>query len=117
MAARLDFHRGAMREPGELRGVERFGQIADVNQVMRHAGAFGGRRFGRADVESAIDLHRVHGNDFAADAFGELQRDLGFADGGWAGDEHRARMEDGRWRRDAGRFYHFQASIFYPRIV
>ena len=75
-----------LREPDELRGVKGLGQVADVDQVMRHAGAFGGRRLGRADVESAIHLHGIGGNDFAADLFGEMQRDLGFADGGRAGD-------------------------------
>jgi hypothetical protein len=46
-------------------------QVADVNEVMRHAGAFGGRRLGGADVESAINLHGIGGDDFAADFFRE----------------------------------------------
>ena len=115
--ARLDFRHGAMREPGELRGVERFGQIADVNEVMRHAGAVGGRRFGRADVESAIDLHGIGGNDFAAELFREAQGDFRFADGGRAGDEDGARMEDGGLRMEIGcPFCHLQSSILYPRF-
>ena len=54
---------------------------------MADALLFFGGRFGGADVEAAIDLHGIDGNDFAADALGELQSDFGFADGGWAGDE------------------------------
>ena len=57
---------------------------------MRHAGAVGGRWFGRADVESAINLHGIDGDDFAAEFFGEPQRDFGFADGGRAGDKDEA---------------------------
>ena len=115
-AARLDFRHGAMREPGELRGVERFGQIADVNEVMRHAGAVGGRWLGRADVESAIDLHGIGGDDFTAELFREAQGDFGFADGGRAGDA--GRDEDGGWRMEDGNriVCHLQSSILYPRF-
>ena len=87
--ARLDFCNSLLREPDELRGVKRLVQIADVNQVMRHAGAFGGRRLGGADVQAAIDLHRVHGDDFAADFFRERQRGFRFAHGGRPGEEDR----------------------------
>src|ERR1017187_644584 len=90
--ARLDLHDSLMREPGELRGVERFGQVADVNEVMRHAGAVGGRWLGRADVESAIDLHGIGGNDFTAELPGKAQGDFRFSDGGRAGDEEGTRL-------------------------
>jgi hypothetical protein len=89
MAARLDFRDGQLRAADELRGVEGFGQIAEVNQVMRHAGAVGGRRLGRADVESAIHLHGVGGDDFAAELFRERERDCGFANGSRPGNENR----------------------------
>jgi len=82
--SRLDFFDRLLREADELRGVEIFRQVADVNEVMRHAGALGGRRFGRADVESAINLHGIHRDDFAAEFFREAQGDFRFTDGGWS---------------------------------
>ena len=69
-----------LREPDELRSVKIFRQFADVNQVMRHARALGWRRLGRPDVESAIDLHRIGGDDFAADFFGKQKGDFRFSD-------------------------------------
>jgi hypothetical protein len=85
--ARLDFRRGLTGEFDKPGRVEGFFQIHDVNQVMWHAGALGGGRFGGADVEAAINLHGIHRDDFAADCFGEQQRDFGFANGGRAGEE------------------------------
>lgn len=41
---------------------------------MRHAGALGGGGLRRAEVEAAIDLHRIHRDDFAAERFGERER-------------------------------------------
>ena len=76
--ARLDIRNGPLRVPDKLGGIKSFVQIADIQQVVRHAGAFAGRGFGRADVESAIDLHGIDGDDFAADFFRERQRDGGF---------------------------------------
>ena len=61
--------------------------------MMRHAGAFGGGRFGGADVQAAIDLHGIDGNDFAADLFRQSQGDGRFPDGGRARDR-RSRMAD-----------------------
>ena len=107
----LDFRDGDFREPDELRGVEGSGQIADVNEVMRHAGAVGGRWLGRADVESAIDLHGIGGNDFTAELFREAQGDFGFAGGGRTGDENGARIVDGGWRMEIEFVCHLQSSI------
>jgi len=54
---------------------------------MWHTGAVGGRRFGRADVESAIDLHGIRGDDFAVKLFRKALGDFRFPDGGRAGDK------------------------------
>ena len=51
--------------------IERLVEFCDINQVMLHASAFGGCGFGGADVEPAIDLHGIHGDDFATDLFSE----------------------------------------------
>ena len=100
-----------MRQPGELRGIEGPGQIADVNEVMRHAGAVGGRRLGRAEVESAIDLHGIGGNDFATEQFRDAQGDSRFSNRSRPGDQNRERMEDGGLKM-AKAILHLPFSIF-----
>ncbi len=58
--------------------------------MVRRAFLFFLRRFGRADVAAAIDLHRIGGNDFAAQTVAKFQGERGFAACGWADeDEHR----------------------------
>jgi hypothetical protein len=42
VAARLDLRHQVIGESGELRGIEGLVEIADVDQVMWHAGAVGG---------------------------------------------------------------------------
>ncbi len=54
---------------------------------MRDALAGGGRRFGRAQVQAAIDLHGIDGNDLAAEPLGQAERDFGFTNGGRAGQQ------------------------------
>ena len=89
--ARTDFVNCGMRKAGKLSRVERGVDISDINQVMGEAATFGGGRFGRPDVQAAINLHRIDGNDFAAELFGEQQGDLGFAGRGGAGEQQNAR--------------------------
>jgi len=55
--------------------------------MMRHALPFLCRGFGRADVQAAIDLHRIDGDDFAADPLCQRQRSAGFSNGSRAGDD------------------------------
>ena len=55
--------------------------------MMRRAGTLFRTGLGGAQIESAIDLHRVHADDLAAELLGELQRDSGFAGGSRAGEE------------------------------
>jgi hypothetical protein len=58
---------------------------------MRDALLFLGGRTRGQDAQLAVHLHRVGVDDGAADAFGDGQRQGGFAAGGWAGDQQ------GRW--------------------
>src|ERR1019366_7542454 len=114
--ARLDFGHRLFREANELRCVEGFVQIANVNEVMRHAGAFGRRWLGRADVQPAINLHRVGGDDFATDFFRERECNCRFSNRRRPGEEDGERMEDGGWRMEGGCVCHLQSSIFHPHF-
>jgi len=40
--------------------------------MVRHAGAFGGTRLGRGDIESTVDLQGITADQFAAERFGKL---------------------------------------------
>ena len=54
----------------EFLDVEGFGEVDDVDEVVRDALAFFEGGFGCADVESAVDLHGVDGDDFAVEFLG-----------------------------------------------
>ena len=73
--------RGLLAQP------KRFALLCHVDQVMRDALAGGGRRFGRAQFQAAIDLHGIDRNDLAAAPLGQAERDFGFTNGGWAGQQ------------------------------
>jgi hypothetical protein len=49
---------------GKFGGAIGLGGIADVDQVVGHLGLFVGRRFGGADVHTAIHQSRVDADDF-----------------------------------------------------
>src|ERR1019366_2864802 len=85
-------------------------------EVMRHPGTVGGRRLGRADVETAIDLHGIHGTNFPAELLCERERDFGFSNGSRPGDEDGTKMEDGRWKMGFRFVGHHQSSILHPRF-
>ena len=88
-----DLPLGLIAEVGDARGV---GDIEDVESVMRDAATLLGPELGGADVHAAVLLHRVAVDDFTAEAFGQIQRELRFAgargpdhgDGGRAGHDH-----------------------------
>ena len=90
LAARLDFRRRRARQPDKSRRVKRLLQTRHINQMMPHPPQLLRPRFGRADVQSPIDLHGVHGNDLAADPFRQRQGDRRFAR------RRRAGQKDGR---------------------
>jgi hypothetical protein len=54
--------------------------------MVRDALALCGGRFGCSDIEAAIDLHRIDGDDFAAKGLREMKCERGFSTGCWAGD-------------------------------
>ncbi len=62
-------------------------RITDIEQVMRPLGALGGGRFGGADVEAAIDLHRVVIDDLAVERLCETEGELGFSAACGAGND------------------------------
>ena len=62
-AARRDGGDQRLRVAGKLGGAVGLQRVADVDQVVRHGGAFCGRGFGRADVHAAIDQRRVDADD------------------------------------------------------
>ena len=88
--SRLNFRGRRLREPDKLRGVEGGGQITDINEVMGNPFLLGGTWLGGADVQSAINRHGIGGNNFAANFFRKLKRNLGFADGSRPGQENRS---------------------------
>ncbi len=61
------------RLPGECSRRKRRAEVDFVDKVLRDAGAFFGRRFGRPDDQFAIDLPAVGGNDLSAEPLGQLQ--------------------------------------------
>jgi len=123
-AARLDLSHQFLRPTHELEGGECLRGVADVEKMMGNGPPFRRGRLARPDIQAPVDLHGIGGDDFTAELFREAQGDFGFADGGRAGDQHRAKMEDGvrlhfasaRQGWETG-FGHLQSSIFHPRFV
>ena len=100
-----DQHRGATgaaqvlddrpRRPLVGRDGGGLGDVQDVEQVVRNAGALGGARLGRADVHPPVEGHRVGVDDLPAQGRGELDAEAGLARRG--GPDH------GDQRRRTGR--------------
>jgi len=61
--------------------------------MVWHTGALGGTRFGRGDIEAAIDLQRVAADEFAAERLGKFDREGRLTAGG--------RTDDGEERGPA----------------
>src|SRR5690606_24815958 len=82
--ARDDAVDGGARVAGEVgRGIGLPG-VAQVEQMVRGAGALGSVGFGRADVQAAVDQSRVDADDLAAEGLRPVQRQGGLARGGGA---------------------------------
>src|SRR5439155_16233916 len=71
--AALDVGGGGGGGGAEAGRVERLLGIDEVEAVVPDAGALGGARLRRPDLETAIDLPRVGGHDLAAERLGELE--------------------------------------------
>lgn len=80
------------RGPGEARiitgGVNLF-RLQDVEQMMRDAVAFGGRGFGRADVETAVELERVAVHQLARVELGQVNGEIGLTGSRGASDDQK----------------------------
>ncbi len=85
-----------------ITGSKNFSGLDEINQVVRDAVLFGRRNLSRADIEMAIDLRGIADQDFAAEFFGEMDAQRGFAGGGGAkhNNEPRQRVhpENFQWR-------------------
>ena len=80
-------------------------RLDEVEAVMGDPAALGDRRLGRPDVEAAIHLARVGGDDLGRDplprqALRDVDRETGLAGGGGARDDEQRR--NGRRGRDRG---------------
>ena len=84
LASRADVLDGALGEAGERHRVRRLERIEHVDEVMGRSRALLGRRLSGADVEAAVDLHAVGGDDLAADALARRDRELRLAGRGRA---------------------------------
>ena len=75
-AARFDLGDRGARQRLRARDRPVFDGIGDVDQMVRHRGALGGRRLGRPDVHPAVHLHRVERDDLdVAGAPRDLERE------------------------------------------
>jgi hypothetical protein len=60
------------------------GHVPDIQQMVRHAVAFGLGELGRADVHPAVELHRVGVDHLAAELVRERDAEIRFAGRGRA---------------------------------
>ena len=63
-------------------------RVEHVKQMVGYAAAGGGRRFGRADIEAAVQLEGVAIDDFTVEDFGDAQRQVALSRRGRAGDHN-----------------------------
>jgi hypothetical protein len=63
------------------------GRVEHVQQVVRYPAALRFRRFGGADVESAVELEGIAIDDFAGEFLANAQCESAFARPGWTGDD------------------------------
>ena len=96
--ATVDFVGGPACVAEELGSIESFSRIKDVDEMMRQTGSFFRRGLGGADVQAAVDLHRVYGDDFAIEPFRELKGDFGFANSRRTRDQQLTPVHGSAWR-------------------
>ena len=70
-----------------LGNAEILGRLEQIEQMMRHGLPLGRRRFGRADIEPAIDGHRIQRQNLAADPPRQFDRDRRLAGSRRAGEK------------------------------
>ena len=89
--APLDVDNRGTRQPGKPARAEGLARVGHVDQVMGHMPLLGRRGFGRAHVQSAVDLPGVSGNNFDRRVLCQLERQAGLAAGGGSGDNQQRR--------------------------
>ena len=60
------------RLPDEIGGGELLFRRSDIEKMVRHELSHLGRRFVGADVETAVNLHRIAGDDLAPEPQGQV---------------------------------------------
>ena len=90
-SARLDVDDRGAGHACEAVGVEDLVGVNYVNQMVGCAFSFGECWFGGADIEAAVDLAGVGGDDFDGGVLGQVQGEAGLAGGGGAGDDEEGR--------------------------
>ena len=96
--AGLDVGDGSVRQSLILSQGQHLVGRHDIQQVVRHTGAFCGCDLGRADVHAAVDLAGVGRHDLAAGRLSQIDAQGGFAGRGRAHDD-----DQGRRTKDGGR--------------
>ena len=84
----LDVGGGGLLVARDGRGL---GDVEHVELVVRDAAALGDGELGGADVHAAVQLHGVGVHDLAAEAFGDVERQLRLAGAGRPDDRDRPR--------------------------
>ena len=70
------------RQFNKLRHAEPLRRVTDINEVVRCSALFLCCRLRSADVETAVDLHRISREDLPTKSAGEMNREIGLAGGG-----------------------------------
>ena len=86
----------AARQSQEAGGIKRLIAVHHIDEMMRDRGALSRGRFRGANVQTAINLHRIGGDNFTAELLGEQQGNLGLTHCGRAPDEQQRRLVNGR---------------------
>jgi hypothetical protein len=79
-----------LREMEKLGDIEGLGERNFAHEMMGHAGAQLGRRFGGEHVEPLVNLEGIRADDFSAAAFRDGDGEFAFPYSGGAGDDEEA---------------------------
>jgi hypothetical protein len=84
MAASFDVSQRGAGGAGVVTGGGGLVEVEEIEAVVRDAGAFGRRRFGGADVETAIDRDGIATDDLTVEPVGQMKCERRLAAGGGA---------------------------------
>ena len=82
-----NFAHGGSCEAAVIASGERLVRVGNIDEVMRDAGALFVRGFGGAEIHTAVDGDGIATDDLAVEAFGEGEREGGFAAAGGSENE------------------------------